>query len=418
MSVPSPGTASPTSQAEHEAAPKEARRWLVLVLAWAAFTLTSLDRSVWGPAAPSVGQALHVAVASLGVFATTYYVGYVVSNFLGGLASDWFGPRAVLTVSMVAAGLGMNLFGSSTSTGWGLAAQGVIGFFAGADYSAGAKSISAWFTGRERTMAVALFTTATSLGTVLANLLIPTMIAAHGWRLSYHVFGAASVALGLIILALHRNRPRNAPRGGREGRSAPPLGKVFRNRDLVLLAVAGFFSLWGTYGFITWSNTLMIKGRGIRPVDAGLVVALFAITAVVGKPLIGWLSVRVRVHPKWIAAAVLVLFAVMLLVFGRLSTYGQFLAAAPLLGFAAYCYSPVQNALILAYSGHDVAGSATGTINALWQLGSVVVPSVVGMVFGATGSVYSAFLALAAGPVLAAVLMVPLSSRFARSEAA
>lgn len=387
------------------------RRWLVLLLCWAAFMMTSLDRSVWGPAAPSVGRALGVTVASLGTFATCYYVGYVVSNLLGGLASDRFGPRTVLAGSMLLAGAGMIGFGAVRSAAAGFAAQAVVGFFAGADYSAGAKSISSWFAGRERTWAVALYTTATSLGTVVANLVIPSLVASHGWRTSYHVFGGTSIALGLLIALLHRNAPP-----GQVVEAAPAsalgLGEVMANRDLLVLALAGFCSLWGTYGFITWSNTLMIKGLHIRPVDAGRVVALFAVTAVFMKPVVGWVSGRNWLPRKYLASMILVLFAVALLVFGSLDSYGAFLAFAPLLGFAAYCYSPIQNALILDYAGHGRAGSAAGTLNAFWQLGSVVVPSVVGAVYASTGSVHSAFVTLAAGPALAALLMLPLSQRF------
>lgn len=408
------------------------RRWLILVLAWAAFTMTSLDRSVWGPAAPSVGRALSVSLASLGVFATAYYVGYVVSNLLGGMASDAVGPRRVLAGSMVFAGLGMMAFGSVTSMAAGLVIQALVGLFAGADYSAGATSLAAWFTGRERNIAVGLYTTATSLGTVLANVLIPTMIADHGWQLSYRLFGGISVLLGLVILVLHRDAPprvveAGAPAGpdrGPGGSGGPAAGRadgpertgavlrrltgVFADRNLLLLGVAGFLSLWGTYGFITWSNTLMIRGRGIDAVDAGRVVALFAITAVVLKPLVGVLAARAPRRRAALAASILLLFAATLLVFGRLTALPQFYVAAPILGFAAYCYSPIQNALILDYARGDAAGSAAGSLNAFWQLGSVVVPAVVGIVFDATNSVYVAFVTLAAGPALGALVMLTL----------
>ena len=396
-----------------ESSPSAAYRWLILFLAWAAFMLTSLDRSVWGPAAPSVGQALHIPLASLGIFATCYYVGYVVSNFLGGVASDWFGPRAILSMSMILAGFGMELFSRVDSMSGGLVAQALVGFFAGADYSAGAKSISTWFSGRERRFAVSLYTTATSLGTVIANVIVPTLINQQGWRVSYHVFGAISVVLGLVILVSYRNQPNAAAIATSDKARPPHIVEIFRNRDLLILAAAGFCSLWGTYGFITWSNTLMIKGANIDPVSAGLVVALFAITALFGKPLIGFIAARATFHPKYIATAILLSFSVMLVIFGQLNTYVAFLVAAPLLGFTAYCYSPIQNALILDYAGRSLSGSAAGALNAFWQLGSVIVPTVVGMAFSSTGSVYIAFLTLAAGPLLAALLMLPLSSRFA-----
>ena len=58
-------------------------RWVVLFACWLSFTLTSVDRSTWGPASVFVGEDLAVPLASLGVFATAYYVGYVISNALG-----------------------------------------------------------------------------------------------------------------------------------------------------------------------------------------------------------------------------------------------------------------------------------------------------------------------------------------------
>ena len=58
-----------------------------------------------------------------------------------------------------------------------------------------------------------------------------------------------------------------------------------------------------------------------------------------------------------------------------------------------------------------MTGSASGIANATWQLGSVVVPVVVGMVFSATGSFSAAFLALAAGPFTGCLIMLAVRER-------
>jgi nitrate/nitrite transporter NarK len=66
-------------------------------------------------------------------------------------------------------------------------------------------------------------------------------------------------------------------------------------------------------------------------------------------------------------------------------------------------------AMIPSFSGERLAGSAAGGVNAFWQLGSTIVPAVIGMVFGATGSFQAAFLTLAAGPILAIIPMVAMA---------
>jgi nitrate/nitrite transporter NarK len=49
--------------------------------------------------------------------------------------------------------------------------------------------------------------------------------------------------------------------------------------------------------------------------------------------------------------------------------------------------------------------TATGVVNAFWQLGSVIVPTIVGMVFAATSSFSLTFAILAAGPLIGAFCM-------------
>jgi sugar phosphate permease len=373
--------------------------------------MTSVDRATWGPAAGSVGAELGVTLAGLGVFATSYYIGYVISNVFGGFLSDWFGGRFIIAASMLMAGSFMIAFGQTTTALLGIAFQAGIGLFAGADYAAGVKLIASWFRPKDRGTPMGVFMTATSLGLVIANGIVPSLIQASGWRLSYHVFGAASIVVGLACLLLLRNgpeapaQPNTAVSRDKQARQLPNLRPLLHNRDLFLLGLAGFGALWGTYGFITWSNLLMVRGHGIDPLEAGIVVVIFGIAAVVAKPLIGIVTDLFGGGRKIPIIMVLVCFVATLLLFGNASTLTQFLWIAPFLGVAAYVYSPLMVALIPNLSGTQLAGTAAGTTNAFWQLGSTIVPVVVGVMFQTSGSFLVAFLVLAAGPLLAILPM-------------
>jgi sugar phosphate permease len=191
---------------------------------------------------------------------------------------------------------------------------------------------------------------------------------------------------------------------------------LLSDRNMILVAIAGFGALWGTWGFAFWSNSLMVKGHGMEPARAAAIVATFGIGAAVAKPLIGWLSDLLGGVRKPLALACLAAFTAMLLVFGALTTDTAFLIAAPILGVTAFAYSPLLTALVAELAGNNAAGSASGVTNAFWQIGSFLVPLAVGAVFGATGSFFTAFATLACGPLLAVLALSLARERRAKPQ--
>jgi sugar phosphate permease len=70
-----------------------------------------------------------------------------------------------------------------------------------------------------------------------------------------------------------------------------------------------------------------------------------------------------------------------------------------------------MNAMVPEVTARSIIGSSAGISNAFWQLGSVIVPLVVGIVFQSTHSFYATFIALAVGPLLGALFMLPVRER-------
>jgi nitrate/nitrite transporter NarK len=67
--------------------------------------------------------------------------------------------------------------------------------------------------------------------------------------------------------------------------------------------------------------------------------------------------------------------------------------------------------MVAEIAGAKLVGSATGMTNAFWQLGNVIVPLVVGVVYQSTHSFGTAFVALAAGPLFATLVMFAVRER-------
>jgi len=378
-------------------------RWFILFVCFLTFLVSFIDRLTWANVAVPVSLSLGLPVAALGIFVTAFYAGYVICNALGGMASDRLGGRVTLTASMLALGCCTFVFGWTTSVAMGLAIQVMMGLSAGADYASCIKVIVSWFARRDRGKAMGLFLIASSLGVASTNAIVPTLVAAIGWQDVYRFLGVATMAVGLLTFLTLRNGPLAAapcgvPHAG--------LAAVLRNPSMLLLTVAGFGGFWGTWGFAFWANALMIRQRGLSAVEAGAVVSLAGLAAIVGKPLFGWLSDWCGGRPKWIVVGSFMLFAAMLIVFGTLTDRQSFELAAPFLGLGAFVYSPLLAVLVAERAGPALAGTATGVTSACWQFGSVLVPLVVGTVYHTTGSFLAAFGVLAAGPLLGALCML------------
>lgn len=393
-----------------QAATRSAYRWVILSLAWAAFAITFVDRLAWGNVQLMVGQTLGLPIKALGLFVSAFYGGYVVSNLVSGILTDRLGPRRMLAVSVTLLGLATGMFSLTREIASGFAAQITMGLAAGADYAACVKLLAAWFPARERGFAIGLWYTSSSLAVVLTNVLVPALSATAGWAGAYQVIGAATVLIGIACGIALRDGPETTPPARQSWADAAAL---LRDRNMLLVAFAGFGALWGTWGFAIWSNALMVRGHGMSPAEAASVVALFGVGAVAAKPLIGLLSDRLGGARRVPALICLALFAVMLLLFGSLANRRDFLIAAPFLGVTAFAYSPLTTALVAELAGRARAGTASGASNAFWQLGNVAVPAVVGLVFQHTGSFLWAFMTLAAGPAIAASCLLAVKSNAA-----
>ncbi len=378
-------------------------RWLILLLAWGTFLISFVDRLLWGSASVAASAAMGLTLTQSGALVSAFYGGYVIANLIAGVAVDRAGPRLMLSLSMLSLGALTFLFSLNRAFLPALLLQALMGVAAGADYAACIKLLAAWFPRQQRGRAIGLFMTASSIGLATAALLLTYL----NWQAAYQAAGLVTILLGLLCLLLPRALP--AQEAGAPQTPAP-LTALMRDRNIVLLTIANFGALWGTWGFAFWAQSLMVKGYAIAPREAASIMTLAAAGAIAGKPVIGLLSDRAGSARRLPAIFVLAAFAAMLLLFGALSTPGAFWIAAPFLGLAAFGYSPLLNTMAAELGGvYGAAGTVAGVTNGIGLTGNIMVPLAVTYVFTATGSFAAAFATLAAGPALAVLAMLGIS---------
>lgn len=384
----------------------------VLAVLWTAFLLSFVDRLSWPPVMPTAAQELGMSAKQAGSYMTAFYIGYVVTQLPGGILTDRFGYRRVLLGSFLVMGCFTALMGTVTTYEQGFIYRVMAGIGSGAIFSASVRAIFDWFPGKGRGTAMGIFMTASSFGVSAVNLFVPQLAKQYDWNIAFIAAGILPVAAFILALPfLHERSPISAVQSKHTLKEFYQDIKVLlRNKDLLMAGVAGFCAMWATWGTATWANTYLNKGLKLSLVDAGAIMSLYGFTAIFCKPIAGFLADWLG-RKKLLLMLIFLVFGPLLVVFGATSNVAFIYVLAPLLGIAAFIYSPIMNNLIGELVDPAQVGAATGLVNTIWQLGSLLSPLVVGMILDGTGNYFYAFLTLAAGPLAAVPAMMMVSEK-------
>ncbi|WP_434668176.1 MFS transporter [Paraburkholderia sp. A3BS-1L] len=376
-------------------------RWIILLVIWSAFTVSCIDRFAWASIAALAGHALGFKLALLGSLTTAFYVGYTVSCSVGGVLADRLGSRATLAASMFLLGLLTFGFSFIHSFAASIALHMLMGFAAGAEYGATIKVLTIWFA-KDKGRAFGIWATGTSVSVVLANAFVPRMAVNYGWQSAYQVLGGATLIFAVLCVLLVKNAPigHAVPRT-----TAAQIASLLKNRNLLIVALGGAGALYGTLGFVAWANALLTVAHGLSPIVAGSILMWFGVGAFASKPLFGWLYDAASGYAKLVAVADLVIFVVLLAVFGNCSSNTGYFLLAPFLGAAAYGYTPLLIGLYTQASGPRLAGAAAGFVNTVWSVGSFASPIIAGYVFAHGRSLDMTIASIAAGPLVGALVL-------------
>ncbi|WP_411738511.1 MFS transporter [Peribacillus sp. S4] len=376
-----------------------------LFIAWMAYLLSFIDRLSWPPIMPLASKDLAINSTQAGGLMTAFYIGYVITQFPGGLLVDRYGYRKVLLTSFLAMGSFTLFTGFAHSYEQAFLVRVLVGIGSGAIFSSSVSAIFDWFPENRRGTAMGLFMTSTSLGVFVVNLFVPTVAEEYGWRAAFYVSGTLPLIALIFAYFFLKERTPVSQRLKEKSRVNvfQDTLSLFKNRNLMIAGLAGFCALWGTWGTATWANTYLNQSLELPLVQAGAIMSLYGVAGLLCKPIIGIISDYV--NRTTILFCAFLLFAPTLLWFGLNQNVSLLYFLTPVLGVTAFVYSPVMNTLIGQLVDKRLVGTATGFVNTIWQLGSLLSPLAVGAVIDATSNYFLGFAMLAAGPALAAIII-------------
>lgn len=179
---------------------------ITLLLLFIAGIVNFLDRSSLSVAGEAIREELSLSATEFGVLLSAFSLSYGLAQLPSGILIDRFGSRLVLGAGLICWSALQALTGLVNSFSHFIMLRIGLGIGEAPFMPAGVKSISEWYTSRERGIPLGIFNSSTVLGQAIAPPLLVIMQLAWGWRTMFVVIGLAGIVVGLCWCAWYRNR--------------------------------------------------------------------------------------------------------------------------------------------------------------------------------------------------------------------
>ncbi|MGA0555410.1 MFS transporter [Larkinella sp. VNQ87] len=171
-------------------------RWLIVVLVFIATTINYLDRQIIGLLKPILEKEFDWTETDYARIVMAFTAAYAIGLAVSGWLIDKTGTKLGYTLTIVFWSVaGMLHAVARSAVGFGLARL-ALGLGEAGNFPAAVKTVAEWFPKKERALATGIFNAGTSVGVVVALVLVPWILTHYGWQEVFWITGA----LGFVWL--------------------------------------------------------------------------------------------------------------------------------------------------------------------------------------------------------------------------
>jgi len=391
------------------------------------YIVAFMDRTNIGFAmAGGMSKELGMTSSVAGIAAGIFFVGYLFLQVPGGQIAEHGSAKKFIAGTIVVWGILAIMSGFATNITQLLILRFLLGVAEGGVMPAVLTIVRHWFPSEERGRATAFVIMNNPIASIITGPLSGYILVKYNWHYVFIIEGIISLLLILVWLPLISDRPETAKWISKEEKDylverlreeqecfdkkqakKATLKEILFNRTLWKLVLIFFFYQTGVYGYTLWLPTILKNLTKTGMDQVGFLSIFPYIATIIGLFVFGSLSDKTRKKKRYVIMPIIG-FAICLylsvrlqqsiwLSFGMLVGCGFFLQAAS----AVFMTIPPD-----VFSG-EVAGGATGIINALGNLGGFLGPFLVGFLmqtFNYNISIYSLVISLVIAVIITTTL--------------
>ena len=388
----------------------ESYRWVVLgTAAVVQIALSSASQSI-PPVGPFIIDELKISRAEMGLFVSTEHVGALLVVVLAGWLADVGGFRRTLLGGLAVMGVFMGALAfldvfTDVFTGalpfmdtykTALVLVFFAGIGAGATSPSAIKGVMMWFQGKHLATAMSIKQAGTTLGGMLAAVLLPAVALAFNWRISLALVGVSAITAATIAYFFFKEYPRESTLRKPPAKNPGNVLRVLLGKDMLLTHMMGLLFVAIQQSFTAYLTLYVTEtfyiSEGVKyPKEwAGLFLFFAFAGGLLGR--IGWGLVSDRLlrgkrKGILLVASVLgVLLAAALAVIPATTPSVVVALLALLVGFVIVGWNGVYMAFLTEQAGRDLAGTMAGFNQMAIRAGAIVAPPIFGYIVDVTGN--------------------------------
>lgn len=387
-------------------------RWVMLFGVWLVYMCYGMAVYSTGPLVDPIANDLGLSLGAMGTAMGAWPLLYIAMAIPSGALVDRIGVRPALLIATAIITIAVVL--RSSAHGFALLFFAVALFGVGGPLvSVGVpKLISAWFEGKERGLAIGIYSAGPAMGAItaltLTNAVFMPMLD-HSWRLTLLIYGGAAACAGLVWLAIvsrPQARLRDVPDTG--GGTLAEQTQVFARLlglgsvRYVLAIAVGIFMF--NHALNNWLPEILRSG-GMTPAQAGIWSAVPNLVGTIASLTLPRFASAERRMPTFLFVLACAAAATVLIAFASGATL---LLGLVLQGVARGSMIPIATFALMETREVDskVMGAAGGLFFTSAQVGGVFGPSMTGVLAQSTGGFVAPLLALTAVCAVCGVLVV------------
>ncbi len=405
------------------------KAWMTVLLLFIVYGINYLDRVALSITAPMVQKDLGIDAAQMGVVFSTFFVGYALFNFLGGLASDRLGPKLVY---VLAVGL-WSIFCGMTAVAVGFVSLLIVrllfGMAEGPLCAAANKMVNNWLPREAAATAMGLLSAGSPLGGAIAGPIVGLLAAQLGWRPAFWIVCAIGLAWVVVWMIAASDRPtlqpnaaglatetneRRGTTGGKNratGMAAQPLSQYIKQPRILATAVAFFSYNYVLFFFLSWFPSYLVKAHHLNIRDMSIATVVPWLVGTVGLACGGAISDAIYkmtgnllLSRRIVLVTCLLGAGVCVAISGTVQSTQGAVALMSVSLFFLYVTGAIYWAIVQDVVHPERVGGVSGFLHCVGSLSGVVGPSVTGLIVERTGSFASAFVLAGAIAMVGAVL--------------